>query len=120
LDARDHVEFSKELLRTHFYAKYDKPPPVPTAVVASTATTNGSPQKMDFTSHYRTLPQVFTDEVQEYFKLPHENFDTCDPLQWWAGWRSQFPNLSRLARDILSIPGTISIQLNVSSSHFVT
>jgi len=29
----------------------------------------------------------------------------CDPLQWWAGRRSQFPNLSRFARDILSMPG---------------
>jgi hypothetical protein len=28
-----------------------------------------------------------------------------DPIQWWAGRRAQFPNLSRLARDILSIPG---------------
>jgi hypothetical protein len=45
------------------------------------------------------------DEVQEYFKLPHENFDTCDSLQWWAGRHSQFPNLSRFAWDILSIPG---------------
>jgi hAT family C-terminal dimerisation region len=66
---------------------------------------NGSPQKVDFTSCYQNLPQAFTDKVQEYFKLPCENFDTCDPLQWWAGRRSQFPNLSRFARDILSIPG---------------
>jgi hypothetical protein len=72
---------------------------------------NGSPQKVDFTSCYRNLPQAFTDEVQEYFKLPHENFDTCDPLQWWAGQRSQFPNLSRFARDILSIPGKFTTDL---------
>ena len=72
---------------------------------------NGSPQKVDFTSRYRNLPQAFTDEVQEYFKLPRENFDTCDPLQWWAGRRSQFPNLSRFARDILSIPGKFTTDL---------
>lgn len=29
-----------------------------------------------------------------------------DPIHWWAGRRAQFPNLSRLARDILSIPGS--------------
>src|ERR1700674_1706399 len=69
------------------------------------SSTNSSPQKVDFTSRYRNLPQAFTDEVQEYFKLPRENFDVCDPLQWWARHRSQFPNLSRFARDILSIPG---------------
>ena len=36
---------------------------------------------------------------------PLPQVDTCDPLQWWAGRHSQFPNLSRFARDILSIPG---------------
>ena len=28
-----------------------------------------------------------------------------DPIQWWAGCRAQFPNLSCLAQHILSIPG---------------
>ena len=44
------------------------------------------------------------DEIDEFFKLPPESF-TVDPIHWWAGRRAQFPNLSRLARDILSIPG---------------
>jgi len=105
LDARTYLETTKERLHAHFRAKYDKPLPAPTAPVASTVAMNSSPQKVDFTSRYRNLPQAFTDEVQEYFKLPRENFDTCDPLQWWGGRRSQFPNLSRFARDILSIPG---------------
>jgi hypothetical protein len=106
-DARAHLETCKERLHTHFRAKYDKPLPAPTAPgpVASTSTANRSPQRVDFTSRYRNLPQAFTDEVQEYFKLPRANFDTCDPLQWWAGRCLQFPNLSRFARDVLSIPG---------------
>jgi hypothetical protein len=45
------------------------------------------------------------DELEEFFKLPLEDFKNCDPIQWWAGRRTQFPNLSRFARDILSIPG---------------
>jgi len=105
LDARAHLEFTKEFLHTHFHAKYDKPLLAPTVPVPPTSTISGSPQKVDFTSRYRSLPQAFMDEVQEYFKLPRENFDACDPLQWWAGHRPQFPNLSRFARDILSIPG---------------
>lgn len=105
LDAHAHLEVTKEHLHAHFRAKYDKVLAAPAAPVASTSAMNKSPQKVDFTSRYRNLPQAFTDEVQEYFKLPRENFDTCDPLQWWAGRRSQFPNLSRFARDILSIPG---------------
>jgi hypothetical protein len=78
---------------------------------------SGSPQKVDFTSRYRNLPQAFTDEVQEYFKLPRENFDTCDPLRWWAGRCSQFPNLSRFARDILSIPGKFTTDLFLPFDH---
>jgi hypothetical protein len=104
LDARAHLETTKEDLHTHFHAKYDKPLPAPSAPVAPTSTINDSPQKVDFTSRYRNLPQAFTDEVQEYFKLPRENFDACDPLRWWAGHSSQFSNLSCFARDILSIP----------------
>lgn len=46
-----------------------------------------------------------TDEVQVYFGLPHKNFDSCDPLQWWAGCLAQFPSLSQFAQDILLIPG---------------
>ena len=45
------------------------------------------------------------DEVDEYFKLPQEDFESCKPLQWWLGRRSQFPNLYRLVCDIFSIPG---------------
>jgi len=58
-------------------------------------------------SCYQNFPQAFTDEVQEYFKLPHENFDTCDLLQWWAGHWSEFPNLSCFARDMLAIPSEL-------------
>ena len=46
------------------------------------------------------------NELEEYFWLPQEDFDTCNPLAWWAGRRSQFPNLSRFAHDVLGIPGT--------------
>ena len=107
LEARAHLESSKERLHAHFHAKYEKPLPTPTAPVTLSSASNGSPRKVDFTSRYRNLPQAFTDKVQEYFKLPRENFDTCDPLQWWAGRRSQFPNLSRFARDMLAIPGEL-------------
>ena len=88
-DACSYLGTTKEPLHAHFHA------------VASTSVVSGSPQKVDFTSCYQNIPQAFINEVQEYFKLPHENFNTYDPLQWWAGWCSQFPNLSRFTRDIL-------------------
>jgi hypothetical protein len=80
---------------------------------------NQSPQRVDFTSRYRNLPQAFTDEVQEYFKLPRANFDSCDPLQWWAGRCSQFPNLSCFARDILSIPGEFTTDFFLPFDHLL-
>jgi len=116
LDACAHLETAKEYLHTRFRIKYDKPLLAPTTPAAPMSTINGSPQKVDFTSCYRNLPQAFTDKVQEYFKLPRENFDTCDPLRWWAGHHSQFPNLSCFARDILSIPGEFTNDRSLSFS----
>lgn len=34
-----------------------------------------------------------------------KDWDGCDPVVWWRKHAAQFPNLSKLARDILSIPG---------------
>ena len=82
LDACVYLETTKECLHACFCAKYDKPLLALTAPVVSTSAMNGSPQKVDFTSCCQNLPQAFTDKVQKYFKLPCENFDICDPLQW--------------------------------------
>ena len=59
-----------------------------------------SPQKVDFTSRYNKHIRLNIDEIEEFFKLPPEGF-AVDPIQWWAGHRAQFPNLSCLARDVL-------------------
>jgi len=65
----------------------------------------GLPQK-SFTARYRRKDRSSVNELEEYFKLPAEDFDTCNPIHWWMGRRVQFPNLFRLARDILCIPGS--------------
>ena len=49
---------------------------------------------------------MIVNELDEFYKLPREDFDSCKPLEWWLGRRSQFPNLYRLVCDIFSIPGT--------------
>jgi hypothetical protein len=64
-----------------------------------------SPSKVNFMARYKKRSNVLVDEFEEYLKLLQEDFDLCDPIQWWAGRRAQFPNLSQLARDVLSIPG---------------
>lgn len=60
---------------------------------------------MKFTSRYQVKERDNLDQFVEFLKLPQENFDTCDPIKWWAGRESLFPDLFRLARDIFTIPG---------------
>ena len=62
-----------------------------------------SPQK-NFTSQFQQKAKVSTNELDEFFKLSQEDFDTCNPIHWWLGHRAQFPNLFWLACDILCIP----------------
>jgi hypothetical protein len=52
-------------------------------------------------------------ELDALFQLRAESIETCpDPVQWWGVHRARFPLLSRLARDILSIPGSPSKSIN--------
>ena len=53
----------------------------------------GSPHKVDFTARYKQRPRATVNELEE-FLLPQEDFETCNPLSWWAGRRSQFRNVS--------------------------
>ena len=99
-------EHSCEALRDHYHIYYAPSPSGDSeATAALPSNALGSPQKVDFMAQYRKWPRAFIDEIEEFFKLPQEAFDMCDPIQWWAGRQAQFPNLSRLARDILAIPG---------------
>jgi hypothetical protein len=44
-----------------------------------------------------------TSELDDYFRSPIEN--VANPLKWWFDKRRTYPNLSRMARDFLSVPG---------------
>jgi hypothetical protein len=111
------LEASKSKLKSYFEDNYMSRRPIPLTATTSTSsicsdfsattslpTTLRSPRK-NFTARFTQRKRMPSDELLEYWHLPQEDFDTCDPLQWWHGRRSQFPNLSRLARDIFSIPG---------------
>ena len=65
--------------------------------------TLGSLQK-SFTARYCRKDKAAINELDEYFKLPAEDFDACNPIHWWMGRKAQFPNLFCLPRDILCIP----------------
>jgi hypothetical protein len=104
------LEKAKSALHTFYHDNYasftlsaDKTDPLNAAPVVQ----NGSPQKVDFTARYKRTNRRVSDELKDYFKLGQEDFDTCRPLDWWWGRRAQFPNLYRLARDVLAIPGEL-------------
>jgi hypothetical protein len=105
----DYLESAKKDLHTYYQTYYtnSSEDPQPRQSQTSAADIRGSPQKVNFTSRYRRKERLATDELEEYFKLPREDFESCDPIRWWMGRRAQFPNLFRLARDIFSIPGEL-------------
>ena len=67
--------------------------------------------KVNFTARYWKKECLNRDELEEYFNVEQEHFETCKPLEWWVGCHAQFPNLFRLAHDILTIPGMFLIFL---------
>jgi len=64
---------------------------------------NSSPQK-NYTARYHQKHAAI-DELTKFWNMPQEDFETCNPIQWWHQRCAQFPNLYCLARDIFSIPG---------------
>ena len=103
----NHLEDSKTSLFEYFnenYAAHNPTPSTPPPTPIQALPADGSPQK-SFTARYRQKEKYATNELEEYFKLPAEDFEICNPIQWWTGRRGQFPRLFQLACDILCIPG---------------
>ncbi len=116
LDLDTYLESSKQLLQDYFDRHYPAATPntrsTPSSPVPGSsrpAFLDGSPQKVDFTSHYDNDDDaaVAVDELERYFSLPKENFWTTNPINWWYIRCHDFPRLYCLARDILAIPGMI-------------
>ena len=103
------LEKAKSALHTFYHDNYSSFSSSTNKNSSTTALVvqNGSPQKVDFTARYKRTNRRVSDELEDYFKLGQEDFETCQPLDWWWGRRTRFPNLYRLARDtgILAIPG---------------
>jgi hypothetical protein len=110
----DHLDESRTNLFKYFNDNYAnanipaRPSSPSTSSVRSAPVMAGSPQK-SFTARYRRKEKTYINELDEYFKLPAEDFDACNPIHWWIGRRPQFPNLYCMARDILCIPGELSV-----------
>jgi hypothetical protein len=107
IELSSHLEISKDDLHAHYkdhYAPSTPSLPQPSSQSSISATSNASPQK-NFISRLNRKARTSTDELLEFWSLPQEDIERCDPLHWWYGRRTQFPNLYRLVRDIFSIPG---------------
>ena len=107
-----YLNNAKQLLTTHFHQFYANKVQLSKQNLSndsSTGSASSGRTKFDFTARYSKKERLTYDELDEYLKLHPENFDSCCPFQWWQGRRAQFPNLYRLATDVLSIPGKISI-----------
>ena len=105
---RDYLEESKTNLIAYYKENYAAKETLTSTssqtITPSQQNVSGSPQKC-FTSRYRNKSKASINELEEYWKLPIEDFKTYNPIQWWMGRRAQFPKLFKLARDILCIPG---------------
>ena len=104
---------ARDQLKTFYnknYANRTRRPPVRasqsnSSFSSASGSAPHSPEKVNLTSRYQREDRVIVNELDEFYKLPREDFDSCKPLEWWLGRRSQFPNLYRLVCDIFSIPG---------------
>jgi hypothetical protein len=118
-----YLRSSKENLQGYYDTHYASKHPTPFCNTESTTTTPStvttvvapprSPQK-NFTLQFHRKAKADINELEEYFKLPPEDFKTCDPIHWWMGQHAQFPNLFWLACDILCIPGASVLSLAVN------
>ncbi|KAF5348215.1 hypothetical protein D9758_014636 [Tetrapyrgos nigripes] len=110
-----HLNTSRQQLRRYFNTNYisNHTPLQSTSSTSSIASigssdiihVDGSPQKK-FKSKYHRKVDAVHDELTEFWKLPPEDSENCDPIVWWAGHKAMYPNLYRLALDIFSIPGS--------------
>jgi len=71
--------------------------------------TTFTPQSSSSKNIFDDLPDLaptaanYRDELEHY--LATDIVNVKDVLMWWYERRDMFPNLSRMARDYLSIPG---------------
>ena len=110
LDLLVYLESAKTLLHIHYIMHYASYTPrslndFANTIDTTSSATDGSPSKVNFTSRYKRKDQLSCDELEEFFKLPCEDFNACKPFQWWVEWQAQFPTLYCLAWDLLTISG---------------
>jgi hypothetical protein len=114
-ELQEHIDKSLDLLRAHYSTKYAATAPnASEAALPAASSATQSPRKYDFTARYKKSSTFApARELDEFLRLPSVAWEGCDPIQWWSARRTQFPTLSRLARDIFTIPGRFDIIVDI-------
>ena len=84
-DLSSHLEISKDDLHKYYLNPYAPSPP--SSQPSISATSKASPQK-NFIARFNRKPRTSIDELLEFWSLPQEDFENCNPLHWWYGRRS--------------------------------
>src|SRR5258708_30855241 len=81
----NHLKQSKLMLFNYFNENYANIILVlsssPSTSIQSPPMTAGLPQK-SFTARYHRKEKTSVNELEEYFKLPAEDFNACNPIHW--------------------------------------
>ena len=118
LTIQSHVDCAKYQLHQFFLENYAKATSPLSTIQPVFTDISGSLQRVNFTAQYKKHPLSLRDELEEFYTLPPEYFDPCDPIQWWSGHCSQFLNMSHLAQIVLAIPGEFTLTpLNVATKY---
>jgi hypothetical protein len=107
-DLIDGLRNSKTALENHFnqyYANRFNPISKSATTPAQAAKTDEQPRSRNFIARYEKWQQPVQNELEAFLALPPQHFSSCNPIKWWYSHRDEFPNLYRLAKDILAIPG---------------
>jgi hypothetical protein len=111
-DLRSDIRDSHSAFIQHYHAHYSTLPTqsnTPASAPDGAAGVNSALEGDKFFSVFTRGRQSVSAPQQEldtFFALNPDDYATClDPVKWWASRQSQFPRLSRMARDIFSIPG---------------
>ena len=113
-----HLRDCRAQLENHYRTHYvPKTSPAPASVSGNSSTTSmartsspPSKSRFDISTRYSISAASSdpNDELSQYFLLNPEDAIRLQvhPLKWWQTNQDRFPNLSRLARDVFTIPGT--------------
>jgi hypothetical protein len=117
------IESSKQHFKRYFIAQYASSRAAAHHAAACAASTDDDDD--DIYGGYAedsqpiSSPEAELDDLFALRALPVKGPNPCpDAIQWWAVHCSHFPLLSRMARDILSIPGVPD--LVSATSHALT